>query len=87
MQAIFMHIMAQDNLQGGVEVKHHAKFFGEVVKIVKGKKSVGFVGEVFWLSRAHYGTNPWIGFSTRVGIRNEDGVVCFTSSDNIEIKQ
>lgn len=73
------------NNQGAIEARHHLEFFGKEVKIIKGRNDVGFTGNVFWLARRHYGTNSWFGFQTRVGIRDKDKNVVWTSVDNIEI--
>lgn len=83
---IYQFAAQHDNLQGMTEIQDHQKFFGKRVKVVRGRKlTVGTIGEVFYLSRKHYGKNRWFGFSTRVGIKTGGGEVFWTSTDNIEL--
>lgn len=75
-----------DNAQAMIEVDEHRKFFGKRVKVVKGRKCpIGAVGVVFYLCRKQYGQNQWFGFSTRVGIKTDNGETLWTSTDNIEL--
>lgn len=76
----------QDNLQAATEARHHMKYFGKTVRVVKGRKvPIGATGYVFWLSRKHFSNNAWTGFETRIGIRTDDGEVFFISSGNVEV--
>lgn len=83
-----MFAARKDNTEEYIELKDHEKFFGKTVTVVKGRKKelVGLVGEVVWLARIHYGSNPWFGFTTRVGIRLDNGQMIWTAVDNIALK-
>ena len=82
---IWSYAMKNDNTQAAIEAKDHGKVWGKVVKIVKGRKNIGFVGQVFWLTRKHYGRNQWFGYQTRIGIKGENNEVVWTSVENIEV--
>ena len=83
---IISYAYTSGNSQGAIEARHHFKFFGKEVKIIKGRNNVDFIGNVFWLARKHYGTNSWFGFQTKVGIRDKDKNVVWTSVYNIKIE-
>lgn len=79
----YLFAAQHDNLQAMTEINERAKYLGKTVKVIKGRKNIGFIGEVFWLKRTGYGNNPWFGWSTRVGIKNENGEVIWNYTDNI----
>jgi hypothetical protein len=82
---IIFYAQSNGNLQGVVEAKDHNRYFGKTVTIVKGRKNKGFTGVVFWLSRQNYSNNPWTGWKTRIGIKNENNEVVWSNTDNIEL--
>lgn len=83
---IIQYAHAQDNLQAATEALHHRRYFRKTVVVTSGRKApIGTSGKVFWLARRHYGSNPWLGWQTRIGIREQDGTVHFLSVENVEI--
>lgn len=73
-----------DNLQAAIEANEHYQYFGKQVKVVSGRKVPhGTIGIVFYLCRKHYGKSQWSGFTTRVGIKDDEGNVWWTSTKNI----
>jgi len=80
------YCIREGNLQALTEIHDYHKWYGKMVKVVKGRKCPkGTTGRVFYVERKHYGTNPWFGWSTRVGFRDDDGNAYFTNEDNLEI--
>lgn len=68
------------------EINEHRQFFGNLVKVVKGRKIPhGTKGIVFYVERVHYGYQWWKGWSTRIGFRDESDNVFFTDSNNLEV--
>jgi len=65
------------------------KFYNKTVKVVKGRKvPIGTVGECFWMGsydNSKYG-DPWGIYTTiRVGIKDSQQNVFWTSAENIEV--
>lgn len=81
----YLFAAQNDNIQAMAEINDREKYFGKSVKVVKGRKNIGFVGEIFWLKRTGYGNNPWTGWSTRIGIKNENGEIIWNNTNNIEL--
>lgn len=75
-----------DNAQAAIEASDHLKYFGKAVIVIKGRKvPTGTTGTVFWLARKSYSRNQWFGYVTRIGIKDKDGTVYFTSAENVTI--
>ena len=76
----------QENLQAVAEVSDFKKFYGKKVIVKKGRKvPLGTCGEVVYLARRNYGKDPWTGWTTRVGIKDNRGTVHYTDVNNIEL--
>lgn len=74
------------NLEALVEIRKHREFYGHEVKVVKGRKIPhGTQGVVFYVERIHYGYQWWKGWSTRVGLKDDNGNVFFTDSNNLQV--
>ena len=72
-------------------ISYVKEFYNKDVKVVKGRKVPhGVTGKCFWMGsydHSKYG-DPWgIYTSVRVGIKDIDGNVYWTSVDNIEVIQ
>jgi hypothetical protein len=77
------------NLNAAREVAEFQKLFNKQVQVVKGRKvPIGTRGIVFWVKRydnSKYG-DPWgIYSNTRIGFKDVDGNVYFTSYNNVEL--
>ncbi|MDD4096161.1 MAG: hypothetical protein PHP22_07985 [Oscillospiraceae bacterium] len=73
-----------DNAQAAIEASDHLQYFGKTVIVTKGRQvPIGTIGTVFWLARKHFGSNSWVGWQTRIGIREDDGTVHFLSIENV----
>lgn len=86
---IKMYAISAGNANAAVEISEFQELFGKRVIVVKGRKvTKGTTGIVFWLKRydnSKYG-DPWgIYSNTRIGFKDDDGNVFFTSSGNVEI--
>lgn len=82
---IRFYALSVGNMQAVIEADDHEEFFGKAVKVIKGRKNIGFTGTVFYLARKHYGSNPWTGYQTRIGVKNESNEVIWTSIDNVKV--
>lgn len=82
------YCVMQGNSQANIEVKDFRKFYGQRVRVVAGRKvPKGTTGTVFYLKRQHYGSNQWLGWSTRVGIITDDGIRHYTDAENIQLAE
>lgn len=83
------YCLLQGNLQAGVEVADFQEFYEKTVKVVKGRKKdlLGREGKVFWVKRKGYSNNPWTGWVTTIGCRDEEDQVFFVNCDNVEVLQ
>ena len=83
---LYMYAVRTDNLEAATEINEHRRFFGQQVRVIKGRKvPIGTTGEVVYLSRKHYGQNQWFGFETYIGIKDEHGATHYTNLKNVEI--
>ena len=83
------YAVASGNLNAAVRMDEVLKFYGNTVKVVKGRKvPIGTTGECFWMgSTCHspYG-DPWGIYSyVRIGIKDEDENIYWTNLDNVEL--
>jgi len=84
-----LELMRRDNLIGSVLVDEVRMYYHKRVTVVKGRKVPhGTTGECFWMQsydNSKYG-DPWGIYTTvRIGIRDDDGNVYWTSLDNVEL--
>lgn len=77
------------NAVAGLAISYFRQFYGKNVRVVKGRKvPKGTVGVCFWMGSRDYSRygDPWgIYTKFRVGIRDDEGQVYWTSLDNIEL--
>ena len=81
--------IARGNTNASVEISDFIRYYGKLVKVVKGRKvPKGTTGVVFWVKRydnSKYG-DPWgIDSTTKVGIRDDKGQAHFTAICNVEL--
>ena len=77
------------NLNAATRVNEVRKYYNQRVRVVKGRKVPhGTEGVCFWMcayDNSRYG-DPWGIYTTvRIGIRDDDGNVHFTSLNNVEL--
>lgn len=86
----FQYQMAlRGNMRAGALIGYVKEFYHKRVKVVKGRKvPIGTEGECFWMGsydNSKYG-DPWgIYTNIRVGIKDDNGEVYWTSVNNIEV--
>lgn len=82
---MFMFFMKNDNLSASAELRDHEKFFGKIVKVMRGRKVPhGTQGVVVYFKSTHYG-GQWFEWHTRIGIKDKDGNVFYTALNNVEL--
>ena len=83
------HYGLQGNFVKARLVGEFRETYGKRVKVVRGRKvPLGTVGECFWMGATNYKKYPdyWgIGLVVRIGIRDDAGVVYWTSLRNVEV--
>lgn len=84
---IEFYLMSHDQTNALIEVKDFRKFYGNRVRVVKGRKvPKGTEGIVFFVKRYDYSKygDPWGIYSkTKIGLKNDNGDTFYTYSDNI----
>lgn len=81
-------LVMRGSMNAAREVGEFIEYYGERVRVVKGRKVPhGTEGVVVWLRRydnSKYG-DPWgIYSNTRIGIKDDSGTVHYTALDNVE---
>jgi len=84
-----MVLAARGNLRALGLISDVKKWYGKRVRVVKGRKVPrGTEGECFWMGsfdNSKYG-DPWGIYTTvRIGIKDNEGTVYWTSLDNVEL--
>lgn len=82
-------MVSRGNLRAASLIDDVRKYYHKRVKVVKGRKVPhGTIGECFWMGsydNSKYG-DPWGIYTTvRIGIKDENGDVYWTSLDNVEL--
>lgn len=82
-------LAARGNMRALGLISDVQKYYHKTVKVVKGRKvPIGTVGECFWMcsyDNSKYG-DPWGIYTTvRIGIKDDDGNVYWTSLNNVEV--
>lgn len=78
-----------DNLNAAREISEFKKFYGNRVKVVKGRKvSRGIEGVVFFVKRydnSKHGDSFGIYSTTRIGFKTDSGETYYTAAQNVEL--
>ena len=86
---MWQYFAASGNMVACSAIRLVQKFYNKQVRVVKGRKvPIGTVGECFWMGSTDYSKygDPWgIYTKYRVGIKDTDENVYWTSADNIEL--
>lgn len=89
LRELSFHCACRDDLRTCKIIADVIKFYHKTVKVVKGRKvPIGTSGECFWMGMTDYSKygDPWgIYTKVRVGLRDKDDNVYWTSVDNIEL--
>lgn len=87
--AIEMHMASTGNMRALGLIADVKMYYHKQVKVVKGRKvPKGTTGECFWMGSNDYSKygDPWGIYTTvRIGIRDDEGKVWWTSLDNVEL--
>ena len=83
------HMAVRGNLKAVSLIADVKMYYHKQVKVVKGRKvPIGTMGECFWMGsydHSKYG-DPWgIYTSVRIGIKDSDGNVFWTSLENVKL--
>ena len=88
LERLEFELVKRDNFAAAKLVKCYRDFYNKPVKVVKGRKvPVGTTGICFWIGtycNSPYGDSWGIYTSYRVGIKDNDGKIYWTSANNIE---
>ena len=83
------HMAVRGNLRACGLIKNVMDYYHKRVRVVKGRKvPIGTTGECFWMGsfdNSKYG-DPWGIYTTvRIGIKDDEGNVYWTSLGNVEL--
>ena len=84
-------MMLRDNMNAASRIDEVRKFYHKTVTVVKGRKVPhGTTGECFWMGaydNSKYG-DPWGIYTTvRIGIRDSEGNIFWTSLQNVKLAE
>lgn len=80
-----MMCISHGNVEAMNEACDFLEFFHKDVKVVRGRKvPKATSGEVVWIKRRGY-LNSFSSYSTTLGIKDSEGNMWYTNSDNVEV--